>query len=166
MEKDSERIAEEKTENNLKDENFEKDWEFLIKAQSDVLMELELSKLAQKNANSLQLKELARTIMQDQLQVKEDLELLASKKNVTVPETPGAKYQEFIETLSRLKGRAFDLEYLKILEKDHAADLERYQKEALEGKDPEIRAFASGKVQSLTQHLDRTKAVSQTVSGK
>lgn len=165
-ENDSEEIAEEKNEKKFEDEKLEDDMEFLVEATSGGLMEIELGKIAEQNAGSENIKDLARTMLEDQLKTLEELKALAAKKNVSIPNIPGEEYQKKISKLSKLKGPAFDVEYLKVMEKDHEEDVERYEKEALNGKEPEIRAFASGKVPGLKQHLDMARALHQTIKEK
>jgi putative membrane protein len=42
--------------------------------------------------------------------------------------------------------------------KDHKKDIDAFKKEAEKGHDPDIRQWASGKVQTLEHHLDMAKS--------
>ncbi len=161
-------IAEEKNEEKFEDNNTmgmgdstamnsEDDREFLVAAASGGLMEVELGKLAATNAASASVKDFGKKMMDEHSKANKALMSLAASKNISVPTTPGEKHQEHINDLKTKKGTDFDLAYMSLMVDDHQQDVDAYEKEAANGKDAEIKAFASGKVPVLKGHLEMAK---------
>ncbi len=66
--------------------------------------------------------------------------------------------------LQNLSGEQFDRAYMKAMVKDHEEDVKEFQKEANDGKDPQIKDFASRTLPILQGHLDKAKSVDSTVA--
>lgn len=160
---DSKEVAEEKNEQKFDDNKQEDDREFAVEAASGGLMEVELGKLAQKNASSSKVKEFGQTMVNDHSKANEELKTLAATKNISLPPTPGGKHQDHINELTGKTGAEFDKAYIDMMVDDHEEDVKKFQQEAEKGKDPEIKAFAAGKVPTLTHHLEMAKAIKDSM---
>jgi putative membrane protein len=58
-----------------------------------------------------------------------------------------------IDRLEKLKGAAFDREYVRDMVQDHQKDVQEFQKEAQSGSNPQLKAFAQETLPTLQQHL-------------
>jgi putative membrane protein len=63
-----------------------------------------------------------------------------------------------------LNGAEFDRAYAQDMVKDHQQDLRDFQREANQGNDAAIKAFAADTVPMIQQHLDQAKGMLKTVS--
>lgn len=161
--KDSKEVAEEKNEqkadsskmgNKMEDDN-----EFMVDAASGGLMEVTLGEIALKNAASAKVKEFGRQMVKDHSKANQELKALAAKKNISIPPAPGEKHQKHIDNLKAKKGADFDKDYMSMMVDDHNEDIDNFDKEAQNGKDADIKTFASGKVPVLKHHLEMAKTI-------
>ncbi len=164
--KDSTEVAEEKNEkkqDSTKTEKMEDDQDFLVKAASGGLMEVELGKIAAQNASSAKVKAFGQRMVKDHSKANDELKAIASAKNISIPATPGEDHQKHIDNLNAKKGAEFDKDYIDMMVDDHQEDIKDFEKEANDGKDANIKAFAQSKVPILKQHLEMAKAAKNAV---
>lgn len=138
--------------------------EFMKKAASGGLMEVELGKYATNNASSPKVKEFGQTMVTDHSKANEELKALAAQKNVSLPLTPMPEHQEHINTLESKKGAEFDKAYMSMMVEDHQHDVEEFEKAANSSSDPEVKAFAAKTVPVLKQHLEMAKSINESLN--
>lgn len=164
--KDSTEVAEEKNEkkqDSTKTEKMEDDQDFLVKAASGGLMEVELGKIAAQNASSAKVKAFGQRMVKDHSKANDELKAIASAKNISIPSTPGEDHQKHIDNLKAKKGAEFDKDYIDMMIDDHEEDIKDFKKEASDGKDANIKAFAQNTVPVLTQHLEMAKSAKNAI---
>ena len=61
--------------------------------------------------------------------------------------------------LSKLAGAEFDKAYGNEMVKDHEKDVAEFQKEAISGKDPSLKEFASKTLPTLQSHLQQARGM-------
>jgi putative membrane protein len=137
----------------------EDDQEFVVKAASGGLMEVQLGQTAAQKANDPAVKEFAQRMVNDHGQVNNELKALAAQKNITIPATPGEDHQEDINKLGDKTGREFDRDYMKLMVEDHKDDVDKFEKAAKDCKDPDIKAFAAKHVAHLKGHLEQAQQI-------
>jgi putative membrane protein len=79
-----------------------------------------------------------------------------------VPDALDSKHQSQIDKLSKLSGPDFDKAYAKEQLKDHQTDVKDFSAEAQSGTDPNVKAFASGTLPVLQQHLELAKNLNKS----
>ncbi len=136
---------------------------FIKDAAEGGMMEVELGKLASSKASSNQVKEFGRRMEQDHGKANKELEQVAAKKNIDLPKQLEGKHKSEVDRLSKLSGEKFDREYMQAMIKDHKADVDKFQREADKGKDPDIKQFASKTLPTLKQHLELARTAGQQV---
>ena len=149
---DSIEIAEEQNEEKLASDDAEDDADFMVKAASGGMLEVELGKIALEKASSPQVKKFAQQMVDDHTKANEELKALAAKKNITLPSTPGDEAQEHINDLAKYSGVKFDKEYMELMNKDHQEDLDLFSEAANDAEDPEVKAFAAKTLPVLKNH--------------
>jgi putative membrane protein len=130
------------------------------------LMEVELGKIAEKNATSPQVKEFGAMMVTDHGKANEELKGIAAGKGIQIPaELPKAK-QAMVEKLSKVTGEEFDKTYVADMVKDHKKDLAEFQKAAKNLDDPQLKAFAEKGTGMIEHHLQRIEAIQADLNKK
>jgi putative membrane protein len=57
----------------------------------------------------------------------------------------------------------FDKDYMAAMVKDHEKDVAEFEKEAKDGSDPDVKAWASKTLPTLKKHLELAKAAQAKV---
>jgi putative membrane protein len=135
------------------------DKDFVVKAASGGMLEVELGKLAQTNASSADVKSFGKMMISDHTKANDELITVAKAKNITVPSVPGEDAQKHIDELKAKKGAEFDKAYVDLMVNDHKEDIDEFQKEADDGKDTEIKALAAKTLPTLKEHLQKIQAI-------
>jgi putative membrane protein len=137
----------------------EDDSKFAVKAASGGMMEVQLGELAQQKASSPRVKAFGAMMVRDHTKANDELKSLAGMKNITLPPSPGEDHMDHIKNLSKKSGKEFDKDYMKMMVDDHKDDIDAFEKAGNNGKDADIKAFASKTLPVLRTHLDSAKAV-------
>ncbi|MBB5623482.1 putative membrane protein [Pedobacter cryoconitis] len=130
------------------------DAEFATKAAVGGMAEVELGKLALTKATNAQLKEFAKMMVSDHGKANEELMLIAKKKNITLPAAVDEDHQKKMNELDKKSGKDFDKAYAEAMVDGHKKTLKLMQDEAKDGKDADIKAFASKTTPVVQTHLD------------
>jgi putative membrane protein len=136
------------------------DQHFMREAAQGGMAEVELGHLAADKASNAEVKEFAQRMVKDHSQANDQLKQIASQKGVTLPTSLSAKDQATKNKLSKLSGDAFDQAYMSDMLKDHKTDIAAFQKETTNGKDPDVKQFASQTLPTLKDHLKHAQSVS------
>ena len=141
------------------DTSMAADREFVMEAASGGLMEVALGKIAATNASSAKVKEFGTMMVTDHTKANTELKAVAATKNITVPTTPNEKHQKHIDELKAKKGAEFDKAYVDMMVDDHKEDISKFETEANNGKDADIKAFASKTLPVLNKHLQHVQGL-------
>ena len=140
--------------------------EFALKAANGGMMEVELARLAATKATSQEVKKFAQMIMDDHVRANDELQSLATQKNIILPATLSDESRNNVERLSKLSGTDFDREYMELMVEDHEEDVDLFKKASDETKDPEVKAFAAKTLPKLEHHLQMAKQTKERVNKK
>ena len=128
----------------------QKDVSFIQKAAGGGAQEVENGKMAERQAKSAEVKNVAARMVADHTRINKELTALANRKGVTF-NTSGVRAQN-------LGTADFDRAYLKLLEEVHKTDIAAFENEAKSGNDSELKAWASKTLPTLKQHLAMVEA--------
>jgi putative membrane protein len=134
------------------------DRQFLTKAAEGGKAEVELGQLATQKASSDAVKKFGQRMVDDHSKAGQQLEELAAKKGVTLPDKPDAKERQEKARLEKLSGEQFDRAYMRHMVQDHTKDVAEFQRESKMAKDPDVKAFATETLPTLQQHLSLAKS--------
>jgi putative membrane protein len=129
------------------------DSRFMMDAARDGLFHVEAGKLAAQRASSEDVKKFGQHAIEHHTQINEELTNLASTKGVTLPKKMSKTEREALDKVAKLSGPDFDKAYLQMEIRDHSKDLSVFQKEAKDGKDPDVKAWAAKTVAAIEEHL-------------
>jgi putative membrane protein len=145
------------------DTSMSADRDFVTEAASGGLMEVELGKTASTNAASPKVKAFGKMMVTDHTKANTELKAVAAKKNITIPSTPDEKHQGHINDLKEKKGVEFDKAYVDMMVDDHKEDVSKFEDEAKNAKDPDIKAFAAKTLPVLQKHLSSIQAIQSSM---
>jgi len=129
------------------------DQKFAEEAAAGGMAEVEAGKLAQSKASAAPVKAFAEQMVADHTKANDQLKQMAMSKGITLPATPDRSHARALEKAGKLDGAKFDREYMDMMVSDHKKTVSLFEKEAKNGKDPELKSFASTMLPDLQKHL-------------
>lgn len=142
------------------------DLAFLNDAAPGGMAEIELGRLAVKQAASREVKSFAERVIADHSKAGEELKQLARRKQVMLPENVNPAHKEAIDKLSQLSGAAFDREYVKAMVENHGKDVTAFESVAKGAVDADVKAFATKTLPTLRVHLQKIRGIAAAMGGK
>jgi putative membrane protein len=133
---------------------------FVLQAASGSDKEIQLGKLAQAKAVHKSVKSFATKMITDHARASKELQKIANKKKITLPESPKDNKLKG-EMLENKSGADFDQAYIKMMVSDHEATIGLFEKAATGLADPELKAFAAKMLPTIKHHYDMAKALSE-----
>jgi putative membrane protein len=147
------------TANTVSDTDFAKD------AAEGGMMEVKLGQLAQDKGSSDAVKNFGKRMVDDHSAANEKLKGVADQESVNLPTELNRHDQQMYDKLSKLSGDAFDRAYAKDMVRDHQDDIAAFQQEANNGRDPQIKTFATNTLPTLQDHLKMARDMQRSVNG-
>jgi putative membrane protein len=135
------------------------DHTFATKAAAGGKAEVSLGQLATKNAASPRVRQFGEQMVTDHTQADQELQAIALKQNVMLPEKPDAASLAKEQRLQGTTGPQFDAAYAAAMVEDHQKDIAEFEQEATSGKDPALKAFAEKYLPVLKHHLQMANAI-------
>ena len=144
-------------------EESKTDAEFVLAAADGGMLEARLGDLALTKALSPEVKSFAQAMVTDHGKANEELKNLASKLNISIPETLSTASQEKYDAIAQKDGEDFDRAYAEAMVADHTKTIENFYVEANKGSESEITDWAEAKVPILEHHLTMAKKMYDVV---
>ena len=139
----------------------DKDQQFLRHAASDGLAEVQLGQMAAERSTNPEVQRFGQRMATDHAKANQELMTLAQSKNLSIPKEIDKKHQKTVQALTKKQGTSFDREYMRDMVKDHEKAVQLFTTEANEGKDADIKAFASKTLPTLQEHLQMARQLTQ-----
>jgi putative membrane protein len=133
---------------------------FVMKAAQGGMTEVDLGKIASAQGDSQDVKDFGSKMVTDHGQANSELMSIAQSKGLTVPDKLDAKHQGMVDRMQAKSGSDFDKAYVAAMLKAHKADDALFMKEASDGTDPDIKAFAAKTDQTVKMHLSMIEDIS------
>jgi putative membrane protein len=136
---------------------------FMKKAAESGLAEVEAGKVAATKASNTQVKGFATQMVDDHTKANDELKALAASKDVKLPAEPGLADKAKLKLLEGRDGVSFDKHYADGFGvKAHEDTVRLFEKEAKDGKDAEVKAWAEKTLPTLRHHLEMAKELKAT----
>lgn len=158
---DSKDRAEEQNEERLDDTNLEKDAEFAVEAALGGMLEVQLGALAQSQAVLQETKDLATMMVNDHQKSNEELMALAEQKNIVLPQGLSDDKRKKLDDFREKTGEEFDKDYYDFLVDHHEKTIDKYEDQAENGKDADLKSWASKTIPVLQNHLQMAKQLKE-----
>ncbi len=130
---------------------------FLKEAARSGMKEVELSSLALQRASHPEVRDFAQRMIEDHGRVNQEVQALAERKRVRLPDRGVDASAVGDHRLAERSGREFDREYMRLNVEEHEKAVELFRKQAQEGKDADVRAFAGRTLPALQEHLETAR---------
>jgi putative membrane protein len=156
-EKDPVERAEERTEETSVVQD--KAAEVLTETASMNMMNMELSRIAEERAVTEEAKQFAKELSQEHAEVKEELEALAQRKQITLPSEMSDDHKSAIENVTENQGIEFDKQFVDEVKDAHKDKIDEYENLARESEDPEVREFAINTLPTLRMQLEKAERI-------
>jgi putative membrane protein len=131
---------------------------FLKDAIEDSRAEVQVSQLALQKAQDPEVKQFAQRMIKDHTALSQRIESLAQSKHIKLPDGTSLSQKASYEKLAHTSDN-FDKKYMDDNVSDHQDDLKKFTEQASEGKDADIKAFASETVPKFREHLTLAKNI-------
>ena len=135
------------------------DDQFVTRAAVGGSTEVESGKMALRNSQTAEVKSFAQRMIDDHTKANQQLLTIAGRKQIRVPKILDAKHQHALDRLGRLQGSEFDKAYAEQMLKDHKETVALFEAEARDGKDAELKGFATETLPILKEHLKLAQAL-------
>lgn len=131
---------------------------FIHQAATNGMLEVKMAQLAIKNASNDAVRNLAKTIADQHIQLNNKLKDIAGSKNIALPGDDSLPMQD-MNDLTGKTGTAFDSTYLRWVIREHQRDIEELKRSSAYSNDDEIKQFAAVAIPMMQQHLDAAVAI-------
>ena len=128
-----------------------KDKDFIQAAAKGGMMEVEMGKMGQKKAKNAEVKKFAARMVTDHSKANTQLKALAKKKGVTLDNASPAEH--------KMDDATFDKDYMDQMVKDHEKDVSKFEEQAKDGSDADVKAWANKTLPTLKKHLEMAKEI-------
>jgi putative membrane protein len=129
------------------------DQEFVRTAAAAGRKEVTLGKMAEAEGTRPEVKDFGMRMVTDHTKANRELLELATAKKADISTRPDAKDAAALEKFAKLRGAEFDREYMKQMVTDHEEAVALFEREAKDGQDPELKAWAAKTLPTLREHL-------------
>jgi putative membrane protein len=130
------------------------DGQFVFDAAASGAAEIALAKLALETSSRSRIKSLAQRLLSDHDTANQQLRELATLKQLDWPAAPDEAHKATYARLSMLSGSQFDRVYLEEMLQGHRMAIATFQREAMDGSDSELKAWALKILPTLEAHLE------------
>ena len=120
---------------------------------------MEIGKLAARNTKNEAVRNFARRLVEDHTAAEKDLGAIFARKSLSAEPKLGEHYEQSITSLATLKGGEFDRAFKRHVIETHERAITSFEKQATEGDDPDLKAFAQKHLPHLRAHLEIARAL-------
>jgi putative membrane protein len=139
------------------------DAKFATEAGNGGMAEVALGKLALTKTTDSSIKEFANMMVTDHGKANTELMGIAKTKNITLPTAPDSTHIKKMDDLSKMTGKDFDKAYVDAMVDGHKKTLDLMNGEAKDGKDADLKAFATKTAPTVKMHLDMINKIKSSM---
>lgn len=133
------------------------DSEFARQACQTGVAEVEIGRLAMQNTRNSAVRRFARTLSRDHARAEQELAALFGRKGIPPEGELANDFQGSLQRLAGLKGGAFDAAFKEQVIADHENAIALFEKQAAEGTDADLKAFAEKRLPQLREHMETAR---------
>jgi putative membrane protein len=126
-----------------------KDRQFIERAASDNLAQVQLARLALERSQSSTVQKYARDTIEARQKQSTSLMAISAQENFPEPDKMDTAHQASFDRLSKLSGDAFDSAYLQLMVRDNDQSTREVAKASSELSNPELLKFAKSMLPAL-----------------
>jgi len=137
--------------------------EFMTKVADVGMTEVKLGQMAQDKGTNQRVKDFGAMMVKDHTAAGDDLKSIASRKNVTLPETMSNDHQKKADDLNKKTGNDFDKAYMRAMVDGHQSTVNDFEKASKNTKDADVKAWVEKTLPTLKMHLDSARAIQKSL---
>lgn len=141
------------------------DQDFVNEAAKGNRAEVALGKMVAAKTHNPDVKQFAQMMVKDHTAALNQLQQVAQKKNMPLPDGLPDDAQQLQSKLSSDTGKQLDKDYMDGMVEDHQKDVQEFQAASQKAKDPDVKEWASNTLPVLQKHLDKAQQVDSKVNG-
>jgi len=137
--------------------------EFLTKVADVGMTEVKLGRMAQDKGMNQRVKDFGAMMVKDHTAANDELKDIASRKNVTLPESITSAHQKKADDLDKKTGNDFDKAYINDMISGHEATINDFEKASKNTRDQDVKAWVDKTLPTLKMHLDSARAIKKSI---
>lgn len=141
------------------------DQEFVKEANIGNLKEVELGRLAQRQASNDRVRQFAQKLIDDHSKANDELATLARTKSISLASQLPADHKQMVDKFNQMRGEEFDREFVQHMIRGHEKMIQEFDRQARTGEDAQIKAFAQRQLPILRSHLQQARDLQITLEG-
>ena len=136
---------------------------FVVMAAIDNEFEIQAGQKAQEKSQNDQVKQIARQMVDDHTKAKAQLQQVAQKLQVQLPEQLPRMKQATLQIMSALPADKFDKHYIAHLQSSHAKDVTKFNAVAQLSENDQVKQYAQQQLPVLQQHFQHVNQSAQAL---
>lgn len=137
--------------------------QFIEEAAVSGMLEVELGKIAEKNAKSSKVREYGSLMVKDHTKIDAELEAIAIKCHVTISKDLSKEHAAHLDSMRKMQGEDFDKHYMDMMANDHQRTLEIFEKAAKGLRNIEVKKFAASTLPVVKTHLRAAQVLDKKI---
>jgi putative membrane protein len=138
--------------------------EFMRTAAEDGMFEVKLGKSAEEKATNERVKQFAQRMVHDHSEANEQLQALAKKEGVQLPQQLSDRHQQLYEEFAKSEKNTFDKQYMDLMVYAHEQAVAMFEKEGAEATNPELKVWVTSTLPVLQSHLQEARQIQGEIS--
>lgn len=139
------------------------DADFLVKATVCNVAEMKLSEQAADKASDPKVKEFAAKLAKEHADAGDKLSAEAKRMKVAVVAGTEKETKEKLDRLSKLSGKEYDQEYLRMMIEAHEKAIKLFESQSSGGNDPDLKKYAANMLPALKKHLEEARTLRENL---
>ena len=123
------------------------------------MAEVKMAELASERATRADIKDVAKTIINDHQNANSQVKSLAGQRGIALPDSASESKRRRYDDLRDERGADFDKQYVNRMIDDHEDDIDMFEDAIEDVRDPEVRNFAQNTLPRLRNHLEMLRQV-------
>jgi putative membrane protein len=144
---------------NVADRNFAR------AAAAGGLAEVQFGRLVDHNGQDPEARQFGQRMIADHSKANDQLKALAEAANIPLPNGPGPEDQAMRERLDKMRGEAFDRDYIRGQISAHQETVQLFEYEIGSGQDAQLKNFAAQTLPVLMRHLEMAQNINARLTG-
>ncbi len=141
------------------------DQQFVSDAAKGNRAEVELGKMIASKTSDPAVKRFAQMMVDDHTKALNQLQQVASQKNINLPDGIPDDAKDLQTKLSSESGKQLDKDYMDGMVQDHQKDVQEFKDASQNLHDTDVKQWATKTLPTLQQHLQRAKQVDDKLNG-
>jgi len=142
------------------------DAQFVMQASATDLAEVNLGRIAVRQATNASVKQFAQHMVDDHSKSSTEMLALVNKKQgLPVAARMDQKHRALSDRLLQLRGADFDREYMTHMVEGHRQAVALFEGEAANGKEADVKAFAAKHLPTIREHFKMAQDIANKLKG-